>query len=55
MARNLNQTLIDELAKYEMFPFFCLVFTDGDNTYKYTTLDVPITLTCNPSVTFQSR
>jgi len=55
MARNLNQTLIDELAGLEMFPFFCLVFTDGVNTYKYTTLDVPITLTGDPSGTFTSR
>ena len=55
MARGLNQTLIDELSGMEMFPFFCLVFTDGDNTYKFTTLDVPITLTNNPTGTFQPR
>lgn len=45
MARSLNQTLLNELAGSEMFPFFALDFTDGDTEYKYTTLDIPICLT----------
>jgi len=57
MARNLNQTITEVLEAYEMFPFFCLDFTDGDNDYKYTTLDVPqeLTVSGGPSGTYQSR
>lgn len=44
MAKGLVQTMIDELSGEEMFPFFALDFTDGTDDYKYTTLDVPITL-----------
>jgi len=44
MARTLGGAIETALAGLQMFPFFCLDFTDGDNDYKYTTLDVPITL-----------
>ena len=44
MARGLNETITDALSGLQLFPFFCLDFTDGDDDYKYTTLDVPITL-----------
>jgi len=44
MARGLAEAITDELSALQLFPFFCLDFTDGDNDYKYTTLDVPITL-----------
>jgi len=44
MARGLNQTIKDALSGLQLFPFFCLDFTDGVSDYKYTTLDVPITL-----------
>jgi len=57
MGRNLSQTTIDELSGLEMFPFYALDFTDGTTDYKYTTLDVPQTLTVSggPSGTYQSR
>jgi len=57
MARNLDQNVIDMLSAYKMFPFFCLDFTDGDTNYKYTTLDVPITLSVSggPSGVYESR
>jgi len=45
MARGLSETITDALSGLQLFPFFCLDFTDGTNDYKYTTLDVPIKLT----------
>jgi hypothetical protein len=55
MARSLAQAIKDELSALQLFPFFCLDFTDGITDYKYTTLDVPITLAGSPSGTYQSR
>ncbi len=48
MARNLDSAIKSALSGLQLFPFFCLVFTDGTTVYKYTTLDVPITLGGNP-------
>ncbi len=45
MARSLNETIKGALSGLQLFPFFCLDFTDGETAYKYTTLDVPIRLT----------
>jgi len=45
MARGLSETITGALSGLQLFPFFCLDFTDGTNDYKYTTLDVPIKLT----------
>lgn len=44
MARGLVEAITDALSGLQLFPFFCMDFTDGTNDYKYTTLDVPITL-----------
>jgi len=48
MARGLNSVIKDSLSGLQLFPFFCLDFTDGATTYKYTTLDVPINFSGNP-------
>lgn len=44
MPRNLNQEIIDELAGFQMFPFTILDLTDGETNFKYSSTDVPITL-----------
>ena len=57
MARYLDLETLNELGSDEMFPFFCLDFTDGVTDYKYTTLDVPITLNVSggPSGVYEPR
>lgn len=51
MPKNLDATIIDELAGLSMFPFFTLDLTDGTNEYKYSTLDIPIHLTASGTTT----